>query len=144
MGHPSQRGRGPRIVRVSILTVLLLALPLLGVALQGKPISQYLEFPPKTRYVAHASFSWLAFWACAALIGCFVAPFVRQYLRTRRPFARKGRPLRPCGLDSCMDALSMVFDPPAPHLYPALALLHPGGKWSLVAAERSVSHDPSD
>jgi hypothetical protein len=84
-----------RIARLSALTLALLGLPLVGVALQGKPISQYLEFPPKTRDVTHASFSWLAFWAIAALTAGLVAPFVRQYLKARRPFGDKRRALRP-------------------------------------------------
>jgi hypothetical protein len=101
MGCPSESGRArrtgvaSRIARLSVLTLALLGLPLLGVALQGKPISQYLEFPPKTRYVTHASFSWLAFWACTAVTGGFVAPFVRQYLRTRWPLGEKLRPQLP-------------------------------------------------
>jgi hypothetical protein len=101
MGCPAERGHVrrtsvvSRIARLSVLTFALLGLPLLGVALQGKPISKYLEFPPKTVYVTHASFSWLAFWACTAVTGGFVAPFVRQYLKTRRPLGDKLRPRRP-------------------------------------------------
>ena len=41
--------------------VMLLGLPLLGVALSGDPIIRYLEFPPRTRYVTHAPFCWFAF-----------------------------------------------------------------------------------
>jgi hypothetical protein len=101
MGDPSangcvrSKGPGPHIARLSVLTLALLGLPLLGVALQGKPLSPYLEFPPRTRYVAHAPFSWLAFWACAAVIFGFVAPFVRQVLRTRREYGGKAHPKRP-------------------------------------------------
>jgi hypothetical protein len=40
---------------------MLLGLPLLGVLTAGYPVARYLEFPPRTRYVAHAPFSWLAF-----------------------------------------------------------------------------------
>jgi hypothetical protein len=83
------------MARFSILTLALLGLPFLGVALQGNPLSQYLEFPPKTRYVTHAPFSWLAFWICAAVTVGFAAPFVRQYLRARRPFVDKARLRRP-------------------------------------------------
>jgi hypothetical protein len=92
---PSDSGRGLRLTSVSTLILALLGLPLLGVALQGKPISPYLEFPPKTWFVVHTSFSWLAFWSCAALIGCFVAPFVLQYVKTPRPFRDEVRSLRP-------------------------------------------------
>lgn len=35
--------------------LLLLILPLIGVSLAGKPILQYLHFPPMTKYVEHAA-----------------------------------------------------------------------------------------
>lgn len=35
--------------------------PLLGLALAGQPLAPYLEFPPRTRFVEHAAFSWGAF-----------------------------------------------------------------------------------
>jgi hypothetical protein len=35
--------------------------PLLGLALAGQPLAPYLEFPPRTRFVEHAAFSWVAF-----------------------------------------------------------------------------------
>ncbi len=162
MGYPSESGRprrkrmGSRIARLSVLTLALLGLPLLGVALQGKPISQYLEFPPKSRYVTHAPFSWLAFWAFAAVTAGLVAPFVHQYLRTRSTLEDKIRPpanlsvvglagfgVRPCSLGPCMDAFFVVFGPPAPHLYAALALLHPGGQRPVMAAEGPMPHDSS-
>ncbi len=44
-----------------ILTALLLGLPMLGATSTGHPMSLYLEFPPHTRYVQHAPFSWSAF-----------------------------------------------------------------------------------
>ncbi len=47
---------------------MLLGLPLLGIILAGYPISRYLEFPPETRYVSHAPFSWIAFTAFSLLI----------------------------------------------------------------------------
>jgi len=41
----------------------LLSLPLVGCFLTGHPVDRYLEFPPQTRYVAHAPFSaWAFFW----------------------------------------------------------------------------------
>ena len=35
--------------------------PLVGLALAGRPLAPWLEFPPRTQAVAHAPFSWLAF-----------------------------------------------------------------------------------
>jgi len=46
----------------------LIGLPLVGCYLAGQPISQYLEFPPKTRYVAHAPFSVWAFFCYSLFI----------------------------------------------------------------------------
>ena len=40
---------------------MLLGLPLTGVYLAGYPVDRYLEFPPQTRYIDHAPFSWPAF-----------------------------------------------------------------------------------
>jgi hypothetical protein len=75
---------------------LLAGLPLAGVALAGKPIRRYLEFPPRTQYVEHASFSWLA-WAMVALavIACCLPWLVRvlraQDLGGQPPTARRFR-----------------------------------------------------
>jgi hypothetical protein len=35
--------------------------PLAGLALAGRPVASFLSFPPRTAYVAHAPFSWIAF-----------------------------------------------------------------------------------
>lgn len=78
------------------MLVFLAALPMAGVALAGKPVAQYLEFPPLTQYVPHAPFSWPVFVGLAAFGAVAVIPFVirllspgvRQYLRgpAARPF----------------------------------------------------------
>jgi hypothetical protein len=52
----------------SVLLALLTGLPLLGVWRAGKPVAQYAEFPPMTRYVPHAGFSWVVFDVFAAII----------------------------------------------------------------------------
>jgi hypothetical membrane protein len=41
-----------------IAAIMLIGLPLAGVAAAGLDISTFLEFPPLTRYVPHADFSW--------------------------------------------------------------------------------------
>jgi len=71
---------------IGVAVPLLLGLPLLGIVLAGKSYAVYLEFPPLTRYVEHAGFSWLAF----ALMCTFVAAFVLPFVVTigRRPGAR--------------------------------------------------------
>ena len=49
--------------------IMLVGLPLAGIALKGAPVKQHLEFPPLTRYVSHADFSIAVF----SLLGLFFA-----------------------------------------------------------------------
>jgi hypothetical protein len=71
------------IAPLIILTVLLLGLPMLGATSTGHPISLYLEFPPHTRYVQHALFSWYAF-ALLVTLALFVGGlFIALYLPRR-------------------------------------------------------------
>jgi len=55
---------------------MLLGLPLLGVILAGSPVHKYLEFPPHSRYVPHAPFSWDAFTGYVLFIFFFTAFFI--------------------------------------------------------------------
>src|SRR5688572_9456849 len=58
MASNRRTARGPRdVVKAMFVIMLLIALPLTGVIMAGKPIDQYLEFPPHTRYVEHPPFS---------------------------------------------------------------------------------------
>ena len=71
-------------LKVSVLMLMLIGFPLLGVYLAGHPLAPYLEFPPQTRYVAHAPFSWPAFILLSAIILVAIGPlFARVW--TRRP-----------------------------------------------------------
>ena len=63
---------------------ILLGLPLLGVWLMGRDPLDYAEFPPLTRYVEHAAFSWLAFVLMTAGILAVVLPFVIRVMRCWR------------------------------------------------------------
>jgi len=71
------------IAPLLMLTTLLIGLPILGATSTGHPMSLYLEFPPHTRYVQHAPFSWPAF----ALVGTGAllagAVFIFLYLPRR-------------------------------------------------------------
>jgi hypothetical protein len=62
------------MLKFFILPGMLLGLPLLGVLTAGYPVARYLEFPPRIRCVAHASFSWIAFalWLECAVIGAML------------------------------------------------------------------------
>jgi hypothetical protein len=68
------------IAPVIFLTALLLGLPMLGATSTGHPMSLYLEFPPHTRYVQHAPFSWSAFVLFVTLAFLIGALFISLYL----------------------------------------------------------------
>jgi hypothetical protein len=59
-------------------------LPLAGLLISGRSLKPYLEFPPTTRYIAPAPFSWPAFILYALLISVLIAPFLFQFLDTSR------------------------------------------------------------
>ena len=69
-----------------VLAAMLLGLPMLGIVLAGYPIARYLEFPPETRYVSPASFSWIVFSAYALFTVVVVLPFVWRIIRTAGKF----------------------------------------------------------
>jgi hypothetical protein len=71
------------------VTALLIALPLIGIGLAGRPLAPYLEFPPLTRHVAHAPFSWPVFGVLSLLILAIVLPFD---LHSRRAARQQPRP----------------------------------------------------
>src|SRR5258707_5111880 len=75
------------IAPLMILTALLLGLPMLGAISTGHPMSLYLEFPPHTRYVQHAPFSWSAFVLLVTLALVAGALFISLY-RPRREVSR--------------------------------------------------------
>ena len=70
--------------RIPILTVLLLGLPLLGLWLHGVPLAPYLEFPPQTRLVVHAPFSWSLFLLTAVVGLSSLAGITWLLLRDRK------------------------------------------------------------
>jgi hypothetical protein len=70
---------------VSLL--LILSLPLLGVAVGGRSLEPYAEFPPTTRFVVHEPFSWSAFVGLAGLIALSAVPMlVRVFFPGRAGF----------------------------------------------------------
>jgi hypothetical protein len=78
-----------------ILAAMLLGLPLGGVYWTGYPVSRYLEFPPKTQYVDHEPFSWIAFAFHAFLISAFLAPLIISAYQSRKELETRTRPSRP-------------------------------------------------
>ena len=72
------------IRKFAILALMLVGLPLVGVALRGTDVRQYLEFPPLTRYVKHAEFSWPAFVLVLLAALAFFLPLAWAILYGRR------------------------------------------------------------
>jgi hypothetical protein len=58
-------------------------LPLCGVLAAGGSIEPYLEFPPRTKAVVHAAFSWPAFIALTLCTMAALAPFVCRVSQAR-------------------------------------------------------------
>ncbi len=63
-----------------VWAALVWAAPLLGLIVAGAPVSDFLDVPPRTRFVPHADFAWSAFLlfalpvaGVAALYGCALA-----------------------------------------------------------------------
>lgn len=73
-----------RLWLIGVFTMLLIGLPLLGVALQGEPLEGYLAFPPMTRPREPEPFSWVMFELLVLLILVAVAPFVITVIRAQR------------------------------------------------------------
>ncbi|MFL5356083.1 hypothetical protein [Archangium sp.] len=72
------------LVKLTVLTAMLLGLPLLGASLVGHPLSRYFEFPPRTHFVQHAGFSWTAFFLISAFTLGWVVPLLVQAVRQWR------------------------------------------------------------
>lgn len=96
--NEQRAGAKATVAVIGMAVPLLLGLPLLGIVLTGGPVTPYLEFPPLTRYVEHAGFSWVAFTLMAAFVAACVLPFVitvrrnqtRRDAATRTSFPRWG------------------------------------------------------
>lgn len=71
------------IATIVIAMALLIGLPLLGMLTAGQSITRYLEFPPLTRYVQHAAFSWPIWIAVAAFVLLLLTPLVFRVLRSK-------------------------------------------------------------
>ncbi len=84
-----------RPLPILICLGLLIVAPLVGVWIQGEDLGPYLEFPPLTRYVEHAAYSWSAFAAITILVTAACAPFLLRVLRHQHRVAPARLPRRP-------------------------------------------------
>lgn len=71
-------------LRFIITGLMLVGLPLAGVVFSGRDIRPFLEFPPLTRYVVHAGFSWPIFGLVAAADLMLASLLVQTVCRGRR------------------------------------------------------------
>ena len=71
------------ILKFAVLAAMLLGLPLAGVLVAQLPASRYFEFPPRTLYIEHAPFSWIAFISYSLFILAALGPFFVSALRNR-------------------------------------------------------------
>jgi hypothetical protein len=78
-----------------ILAAMLLGLPLAGVLVAGISASRYFEFPPRSLYIEHAPFSWIAFIAYSLFIVAVAGPFLLHALRSRHPVPIRTAPANP-------------------------------------------------
>ena len=92
-GEYSAGSMSPRAGAAAALllgALLVCAAPLAGLALAGRPIAPFLVFPPRTAYVAHAPFAWLAFALCALPATAAAVLFVRALRRPALGESRTG------------------------------------------------------
>lgn len=80
------------MIKWVIFPIMLLGLPISGILLAGYPVEQYLEFPPRSRYVTHAGFSWPHFAAFSVLILALTAPLVKRCMHSSTCIESRGRP----------------------------------------------------
>jgi len=84
------------LLKLSILAIAILGLPLLGVIFFDKPLMRYLEFPPKSRYVTHAPFSWAVFGLFWAFLIAILGPFIWQaWVAKKSPLHKPAPPKHP-------------------------------------------------
>ena len=80
-----QSGRTTYLAAIGLIVLL----PLSGVLLAGKEVVTFMQFPPLTRYVQHASFSWLAFGTIALFVFVTVAPLIGRVVRSKATDSRR-------------------------------------------------------
>lgn len=78
-----------------MITPLLVGLPLIGVVLHPDlSLSTYTEFPPLTRYVVPAPFSWTVFVLMGLVLAGVVGPFLVRWVRSSVIVSPEGRATR--------------------------------------------------
>jgi len=70
------------LLKYFLVAVMLLGLPLLGIALTDIPLRIYLTFPPKTGYIIHAPFSLPVFIGLSIFVLAVIIPLISQWLKS--------------------------------------------------------------
>ncbi len=83
--------RGTGLLTILFIGVCLLLSPLLGVYMAGMPVAPYLEFPPLTRHVEHAEFSWPIFMFLGSVTVTVIAPVLTKLARRYRSLSEEHR-----------------------------------------------------
>jgi hypothetical protein len=73
---------GSTALILAAVTGAIVGLPLIGVMAGGLPLTPYLQFPPLTRHVLHAPFSWPVYWTYSAVDGVVVAILIAAARRS--------------------------------------------------------------
>jgi len=71
------------MIAIGLTLSLLIGMPLVGVLVAGQPVHPYVEFPPQTRFVQQAPFSWTIFLGLSVLVAVTVGPVVLQVATSR-------------------------------------------------------------
>ncbi len=101
-----QRPKQMRLyLKIAVFAVMLLGLPMIGIIIAGQPIARYLEFPPESRYVSHARFSWPVFagyalFTLATLFPLFLGAVFRNSGTRNSPCRHPFPPWGWCGIVS--------------------------------------------
>ena len=88
--------------------MMLLGLPLLGVILGGFPVQKYLEFPPHSRYVLHAPFSWNVFAGYTIFILSFTVPLIFKGFKLYGQIKIKPSPLHAFPWWGCLGVITGI------------------------------------
>jgi len=95
------------------MAVLLCFSPLAGVLYLDLPLERYLEFPPRTRYIVHAPFSWPVFLVLLSFITAVCSPVLIRLINYRNKQKRSCRTAYPFpwwgGLGMILVILSWVL-----------------------------------
>jgi len=82
------KARTKSLFTLALLSLILLGLPLIGVAVTGGPVAAYLEFPPQTRFVEQAPFSWGGFVLMGLISGFLFGALIWLLQPWRRDLSR--------------------------------------------------------